>query len=51
MGPWGRERVEAHVVKSLPVGRALNPRPQTFLGVTLTVMADMEAPRWVKLGQ
>ena len=42
MGPWGRERVEAHVVKSLPVGRALNPRPQTFLGVTLTVMADMK---------
>lgn len=45
MGPWGRERVEVHVVKSLPVGRALNPWPQTFLGVTLTVMVDMEAPK------
>lgn len=45
MGPWGRERVEAHVVKSHPIGRALNPRPQTFLGVALTVMAVMEAPK------
>ena len=45
MGPWGRERVEAHVVKSRPVGKALNPRPQTFLGVALTVMADIKAPK------
>ena len=45
MGPWGRERVEAHVVKSRPVGKALNPRPQTFLGVALTVMVDIKAPK------